>query len=215
MQHSRGRRARRYRTLQGSLTDARSGEVVFLSHCLLNQNTRYLGGAGCRGVVDAAIAGYLRDGTGIVQLPCPEQRVWGGVLKTRMLWLVQHPRIARILPPLLPALRGYLRWRYARIARAVTADLADYLASGLTVRGIVGVAGSPSCGLRTTLDLEHAVRGLARRPDVATAEWLNTAVIEPAIRPGSGLFLRQLAVACARRHLRVPLLEEAVATGTS
>ena len=43
----RYRRERRYRALQRSIIDARSGEVVFVSHCLLNQNTRYLGGAVC------------------------------------------------------------------------------------------------------------------------------------------------------------------------
>ena len=31
--------------------DQRSGRVVFLSHCLLNKNTRYLGGAGRPGSV--------------------------------------------------------------------------------------------------------------------------------------------------------------------
>ena len=86
----RRRGNRRNQALQTSMADARSGEVVFISHCLLNQNTRYLGGAVCPGVVGVAIAPYVRDGTGIVQMPCPEQRVWGGVLKTRMLWLIEH-----------------------------------------------------------------------------------------------------------------------------
>lgn len=76
------------------LPDARSGRVVFLSHCLLNQNTRYLGGAACPGVVIAAVERYVQDGTGIVQMPCPEQRVWGGVLKRRLLWLLNHRRVA-------------------------------------------------------------------------------------------------------------------------
>src|SRR5664279_5511868 len=71
----RCRREPRYRAFQRSMVDARSGEVVFVSHCLLNQNTRYLGGAALPGVVAAAIAPYLQDGTGIVQMPCPEQRV--------------------------------------------------------------------------------------------------------------------------------------------
>ncbi len=35
--------------LRGQLADARGGRVAFLSHCLLNQNVRCLGGAG-RGI---------------------------------------------------------------------------------------------------------------------------------------------------------------------
>jgi uncharacterized protein YbbK (DUF523 family) len=144
----RYRRGQRYRALANSMADARGGQVVFVSHCLLNQNTRYLGGAVCRGAVSAAIGPYLEDGTGIVQMPCPEQRVWGGVLKTRMLWLIQHPRTARASPVLLPVVLRYVRWRYAHHARAVARDIDDYRASGLSVRGIVGVAGSPSCGVQ-------------------------------------------------------------------
>lgn len=201
------RRYARYRALQNSMADPRSGQVVFVSHCVLNQNTRYLGGAVCPGVVAAAVQRYVDDG--IVQLPCPEQRVWGGVLKTRMLWLIEHPRIARSAPVLLPIAGRYLRWRYARLARTVAADVEGYLASGLSVRGIVGVAGSPSCGVRTTLDLGRAAKAVGCRGRApATAEWMNTTVVEPALRPGQGLFIRELRRALQRRGVTAPMLEE-------
>lgn len=207
MSQSRGVRSRR--ALQRSMVDARSGEVVFLSHCLLNQNTRYLGGAACRGVVRAIAEPYLRNGTGIVQMPCPEQRVWGGVLKTRMLWLIEHPRLSRAASLLWPVVRRYVRWRYGRLARAVAADVGDYLDSGLAVVGVVGVAGSPSCGAQTTLDVKRATAALAHRSsDPPTAEWMNTVVVEPAVCPGRGLFVAELTRAMARRGLEVPMLEE-------
>ena len=209
----RYRRERRARALQRSIVDVRSGEVVFVSHCLLNQNTRYLGGAVCPGVVAGAIAPYLADGTGIVQMPCPEQRVWGGVLKTRMLWLIGHPRVARAAPMLWPVVLRYVRRRYAYHARAVVRDIADYHASGLSVRGVVGIAGSPSCGVHTTLDLPRAAGAVAcRRREPATATWMNTAVVEPALRPGRGLFVEELASAMARRSVEAPLLKEALPT---
>lgn len=204
----------RYRELQAAMADSRSGRVVFVAHCLLNQNSRYLGGAVCGGAVGAFIAPYLEDGTGIVQMPCPEQRVWGGVLKTRMLWLVQHPRIARLWPSLWPAARRWTRWRYAHHARAVTRDIEDYLVSGLAVRGVVGVAGSPSCGVHTMLDLESALAAVARRSaEPATAEWMNSAVVRPALRPGRGLFTAELARAMQRRAIDVPLDETTLDTG--
>ena len=62
-------------TLRRALRDERSGRVVFLSHCLLNGNVRYLGGATRPGGVDEVVAPLQRGGVGIVQLPCPEQRV--------------------------------------------------------------------------------------------------------------------------------------------
>ena len=204
---------RRYQGLQASMADARSGEVVFMSHCLLNQNTRYLGGAVCPGVVSAAIAPYVRDGTGIIQMACPEQRVWGGVLKTRLLWLIAHPRIARAARVLFPVVLRYVRWRYAHQARAIVRDVEAYLASGLSVRGIVGVAGSPSCGVLTTLDLNHAAAALARRGRVPpTAAWMNMVVVGPALRPGSGIFIEALARAMGRRNVHVPMLEESLSS---
>ena len=37
------------RVLRNRLTDHRGGTVLFVSHCLLNENTRYMGGAFCAG----------------------------------------------------------------------------------------------------------------------------------------------------------------------
>ena len=77
----------RLRGLRLRLQDERSGRVVFVSHCLLNQNTRYLGGAFRPGAVHEVVDPYLQDGTGICQMPCPEQLAWGGVLKRHLLRL--------------------------------------------------------------------------------------------------------------------------------
>jgi hypothetical protein len=63
------------------LADARSGRVVFLSHCLLNENTRYLGGACVAGCLPEVVQPCLEQRLGMVQLPCPEQLAWGGVLE--------------------------------------------------------------------------------------------------------------------------------------
>jgi predicted secreted protein len=192
-----------------AIADGRSGEVVFLSHCLLNQNTRYPGGAVCPGVVTSAITPYLDSGTGIVQMPCPEQRTWGGVPKRWLLRAVEHPRLARAGLPLMGVARGYLRLRYARLARVVARDIEDYLTSGFSVRGVVGVAGSPSCGVRTTLDLDQAADRLTRCPAAGfTAAWMDEQVVQPSMRPGQGMFVEAVERELRRRGLDVAVLEE-------
>lgn len=204
-------RAARYVRLRDAMTDRRSGRVVFVSHCLLNQNTRYLGGALCPGVVASAVGPYVEDGTGIVQMNCPEQRVWGGVLKTRLLWVFEHRWAARAGPLPVRLATLYLRRRYARLARAVVDDVQDYLASGYTVVGIVGVAGSPSCGVRTTLDLPLAVAAIANCPRVpVTSAWMNDTIVGPALRHGRGLFVQELIDELTRRRLTVPVTEHAL-----
>ena len=190
------------------LADGRSGQVVFLSHCLLNQNTRYLGGATCPGVVLDAIQPYVDGGVGIVQMACPEQRVWGGVLKRRFLWLIRHPYVARASHSLLALGRPYLRFRYRRLARAVARDIEDYVGSGFDVVGVVGVAGSPSCGAVTTLDLAASLRALGscQRSGI-TKDWMNREVVGAAMRPGRGLFLEALTDELSHRGLAVPTTE--------
>jgi uncharacterized protein YbbK (DUF523 family) len=88
------------------LKDERSKRVIFVSHCVLNENTRYLGGAFRRGCVDELVDGFQQKGMGIYQMPCPEQRAWGGVLKRHMLPIYGSQgtllyRLRRVLLPLL------------------------------------------------------------------------------------------------------------------
>lgn len=196
--------------LRERLADARGGRVVFLSHCLLNQNVRYLGGAGRAGGVTEVVDGYLDQGVGICQLPCPEQRAWGGVLKRRMLvaygsagtW---RARTARFL---LRPFMWHTRRVYARLARAVARDIADYRRSGIEVTGLVGIGGSPSCGVRVTLDMPAAVTALTRCPAAALdRRTLNRDIVAANVRPGEGMFIRALRRRLARAGLEVPLRE--------
>jgi len=197
---------RRAEQLRVQLADARGGRVVFLSHCLLNQNVRYLGGAGRAGGVSEVVDGYLGRGVGICQLPCPEQRAWGGVLKRRM--LVAYGSAGTVRAPaarlLLRPFTWYTRRVYARLARAVTRDILDYRRCGVEVVGLVGIGGSPSCGVATTLDLPAAVSALTRCPAARLdRRTLNEDIIAPNVHPGEGLFIhalrQQLPQAGARR----------------
>jgi hypothetical protein len=137
--------------------------------------------------VGDAIAPYVDGGVGIVQMACPEQRTWGGVIKRHFLWLVGHPHAARAGHSLPTLGRLYLRMRYRPLARAVVRDIQDYIDSGFEVAGVVGVAGSPSCGVRRALDLAAAVRALgACRQQPVTKDWVNRQVVAAATCPGRG-----------------------------
>ena len=75
------------RLLLDRLRDQRGRRVVLVSHCLLNQNTRYAGGATRAGAVAELADELIGAGYGIHQLPCPERLAWGGVLKRHSLRL--------------------------------------------------------------------------------------------------------------------------------
>ena len=69
--------SRKLDTLREHLADERSKQVVFVSHCVLNENVRYLGGAFQRSGVDEIIDDLQQRGVGIVQMPCPEPHAPG------------------------------------------------------------------------------------------------------------------------------------------
>ena len=183
--------------LREQLADAR--RVVFLSHCLLNENVRYLG-AWPSGRVSEVVAEYLGRGIGICQLPCPEQRAWDGILKPRM--LVAYDSEGTLRAPASRLLQRpfiwYTRYVYARLARAVARDIADYRRSGMEVICLVGVGASPSCGVATTLNLTTAVSALARCPAARLDRLtLNQDIIAANVQPGEGLFMRAIRLRLA------------------
>jgi uncharacterized protein YbbK (DUF523 family) len=190
------------------LTDRRSGRVILLSHCLLNQNVRYLGGATRPGSVDELVDAVQAAGVGICQLACPEQQVWGGVRKRRLLLAYGADRVGlaplrRLLTPLALA---YTRWRYQQLAGRVAAAVADYRRSGHEVVGLVGVDGSPSCGVQRTLDVSRALTALAGcDPSAVDATIFNDRVVLATVVAGEGLFVAALRRELRRRRLEVPL----------
>ena len=192
--------------LPGRLSDGRSGRVIFVSHCLLNENVRYLGGATRLGAVDELVDAAQSGGVGFCQMPCPEQVAWGGVLKRRLLLAYgadrRHPRMMRLAPWFL----AYTRWRYRRLARAVANDVADYCRSGYDVVGMVGVDGSPSCGVRCTLDVPRVLDVLAAcDPSAIDTATFNDRVVLTNVVPGEGLFVSALRRELRRRRLDIPL----------
>ena len=198
---------RRGSAVPPELQDVRSRRLVVVSHCLLDQNTRYPGGAVCPGAVAHLLQPWLDDGVGVLQMPCPEQRTWGGVRRPPMLWALRHRRLSGALRPLLPLVRRCLRWRYAWLARTVARDVADADRAGQQIVGVLGVAGSPSCGVRTTLDLDLALRRISRSGHALSARWLSQDVVAAAERPGAGLFMEALQERFASRRLEVPFVD--------
>ena len=205
-----GRTAPGVDVLVQRLTDRRSRKVVFLSHCLLNQNTRYLGGAGRPGCVREIVEQCLRHDIGIVQMPCPEQRAWGGVLKPTLLRSYgakqAHPFLHRLQGAILPLFLLYTRWRYRRLARRIAAEVADYVASGVDVVGIVGVDGSPSCGVDNTIDIGAAATTVTGIDPLTISTAEHNALLRRHRTSGRGLFIEALSSQLRRRHLDVPLL---------
>ena len=201
--------------LLDALADRRSRRVVFVSHCILNENVRYLGGAGRRGTVDELVDYFQAAGVGMVQMPCPEQVAWGGVLKRYLMPIYgSHGTLRhRIRRPLTWAFLGYTRLAYRRLAGRVAREVADYVRSGFEVVGIVGIGTSPSCGVFQTLDVHRALDVLAHYDEASMdSHQVNDALMTSARRPGRGYFVHALQRELSRRQLEVPFFEHDLAS---
>jgi hypothetical protein len=133
-------------------------------------------------------------------MPCPEQHAWGGVCKRRIVPLYGADRTALRLVrrPATWLFLAYTRLSYHRLAGRIAAQIADYVRTGHTVESVVGVADSPSCGVRTTVDLPAVLDDIAGRdPAQLNRHDFNRDVIVGHTKAGEGMF-----IAALRRHLR-------------
>jgi uncharacterized protein YbbK (DUF523 family) len=201
---------RRHALLATRLADDRRRRVAFVSHCLLNENTRYLGGAFKAGAVPEVVNGLLEAGVGISQMPCPEQRAWGGVLK-RLLLRAHGIKGSPLYPlrrPLLCMFVAYTRLAYARLARGVAREIADYQQSGYEVTGVIGVGSSPSCGVRNTLDMRRSLEVIAACPiALIDRTTMNERAVAGCRTLGEGIFIQQLRRRLDSAGIEVPFVE--------
>jgi predicted secreted protein len=158
-------------------TDARSKKVILVAHCVLNQNAKIDRCARYPGAMRELADCLLQSGVGIVQMPCPE---------------LMHLGLDRQADASLPATiesednRVALRMAEAeagalcaRLAEDVAWQVREYLKSGFEVAGIVGINGSPTCGIETNWSQDR----------------------EP---PGPGVFIRALGERLLRDGIRLP-----------
>jgi uncharacterized protein YbbK (DUF523 family) len=188
------------------LEDERSKRVIFVSHCLLNENTRYLGGAFRRGCVDELVDSCQQEGLGIYQMRCPEQHAWGGVLKRHVLpfYGSKGTILYRLRHVLLPLFLWYTRWIYWRVAKEVVKDIKDYVRSGFEVVGIVGVGGSPSCGVWNSLDLRCSLETVAVCPVAkCNRSLMNEEAVAACMKEGEGLFIAAIKRQLRHKHLTI------------
>jgi alpha-1,6-mannosyltransferase len=196
-------------TLVGRLADARGNRVVFLSHCLLDENVRYLGGAFHSGAAPETLA-VIRSGVGICQMPCPEMRAWGGVQKQRMLlaYGLRDTKLYALRRPLFGLFIAATRLSYWRLARSVADEIEQYRDAGVTVLGVVGIGASPSCGVTTTLDLARSFETVAGCPLAAIdCTLVNQHAVADCRVGGAGLFVRALRRQLSKRGIDVRFLE--------
>ena len=121
--------------MERSVDDARAGKILFVAHCLLNQNAKVRGiarfPAAVRPIVDLLLDNYIA----IYQMPCPEMLYLGAMRWGQVKLQYDSPMFRR---------------HCQRLAEEVLDQLEDYRRCGYRVPGFLLTDGSPVCGLKKT-----------------------------------------------------------------
>ncbi|HIK45840.1 MAG TPA: hypothetical protein IGR64_13300, partial [Leptolyngbyaceae cyanobacterium M65_K2018_010] len=119
--------------IKDSIQDARSGRLIFLSHCMLNQNACVRGLASQPAVIRELVDVLLKYDVAIYQMPCPEVTYLGS-----MRWGMVKKMYGN------PMFRRHCR----QIAEQMCDQVQTYRDNGHQVIGFVMRDGSPTCGLK-------------------------------------------------------------------
>lgn len=114
--------------------DIRSGKVIFIAHCILNQNARIADAADFPAIFDPLLDYFQKAQVGVIQIACPELYCLGlGRFSVRE--GLEHPSGMK---------------RLQRLIDDLIFTIQEYLFQGFEVVGIIGKNGSPSCGVTRT-----------------------------------------------------------------
>jgi predicted secreted protein len=155
----------------------RSRRIVVVAHCVLNANARVGGGARYPGADLEVLKPYLDEGVGIVQLPCPETTFLGmnrfGMTRNQYDTEAYRRHCAEVLRPSVESLGQFAR-------------------AGYELEAVIGVEGSPSCGVCETKE-GHVGGKIEVVPTCSNVQ-------------GRGIMMQVLAEMLEDRELSIPLV---------
>jgi predicted secreted protein len=158
--------------------DKRSKRIVLVAHCVLNQNAKIDGCAHYPGVMREVAEALIESGCGIVQLPCPELLHLGLDRQVDR----QSARTVESEDTRVGALMqegsGTLCCR--RVAEEIAYQVEQYQQNAFAVVGLLGINGSPTCGVETA--------------------WADGREVE-----SPGALIREVQAALKRRGWNVPM----------
>ncbi|HHF09761.1 MAG TPA: DUF523 domain-containing protein [Methanomicrobia archaeon] len=112
----------------------RSRKIIFVSHCLINTNSKALTSAKHKAYYEGIVEKILKNDVGIIQAPCPE-----------LLYGVNRPPMNK---------EFYDTEEYREYCRDIIEYLLEiyklYSKNRYQILGFVGIEGSPTCGVSKT-----------------------------------------------------------------
>ena len=139
-------------------TDGRSKKVIFIAHCLLNQNSISDGTAVYPAAFKEIIRMFLDADIGIVQMPCPELCCLG--LDRGNIHGADSPVVQENTRIRHEMMQTDTYKKLHDLVDNVIHQIMEYKKHGFEIIGIVGTNRSPNCGIDTTSDYNEELAGM-------------------------------------------------------
>ena len=111
--------------------DIRNKKMVLISHCLCNTNSKVSGFSPRPACEQDLLNVIFENGYGIIQLPCPENRVYGNRRWGQSREQFDNP---------------HFRSQCRKMLIPLIQEVEDYLKNGYRIAAVISVYGSPSYG---------------------------------------------------------------------
>lgn len=160
-------------------TDSRSKRVIFVAHCILNQNAISDGTADYPGSNVDVIRTLIEAEVGIVQMPCPELCCLGldrgNVLGAESPVVVENTRIRKEIQ------NAAVIIQLDALVDQVILQILEYHKFEFKILGIIGINRSPCCGVDTTSNDNRELEG-------------------------NGVFIEKIKAALKAENLHIPII---------
>lgn len=162
----------------------RSKEVLVVCHCLLNSNAKVYPLAEVGGVYSAPLKPFIDKGIGLIQLPCPETCYLG--MKRWGMTKEQYDHVA---------FRNFCR----TLLEPTLLQISAFMEADYSIIGIVGMDGSPNCGIDKTCIGFQGGELCGDLISVAPCESLQTI-------PGMGIFMETMKDLLEKADFAIPFI---------
>jgi predicted secreted protein len=154
--------------------DKRSGRVAIVAHCILNQNSRVPGLAERSSIITEIVEFLENNDIGIIQMPCPELAYAGVSRRGQTKELYDNPVFRR---------------NCKKIAEEIVDQIQEYSRCQIKTELIIGVEGSPSCGVTDNLKAD-SLRNSSKHKK----------------REDTGILIEELRSVLEERNISMPII---------
>ena len=135
--------------------DKRGKKLILVSHCILNQNAKLDECAHYPGAILDVVQLLVGQGLGIIQMPCPELIQLGLDRQTdksaNPTVMSEDTRIAKLMH------EKKAQQLCDKIADDIIYQIEEYRKHNFEVVGLLGINGSPTCGVETTWENDQEI----------------------------------------------------------